>query len=68
MLNPDFRDILSSLKNAGADFIVVGAFALASHGRPRATGDIDIFLRNSPDNAERIMSTPNSTACETVAV
>jgi hypothetical protein len=56
MLNLDFRDILWSLKNAGADFIVVGAFALASHGRPRATGDIDIFLRNSPDNAERVMT------------
>ncbi|MBK9214482.1 MAG: nucleotidyltransferase [Chloracidobacterium sp.] len=56
MLNPDFRDILWSLKNAAVDFIVVGAFALASHGRPRATGDIDIFLRNSPDNAERIMA------------
>lgn len=55
MLNPDFKDILSSLNHAGADFIVVGAFALASHGRPRATGDIDIFLRNTPDNAERIM-------------
>lgn len=55
MLNPDFKDILSSLRRAGADFIVVGAFALASHGRPRSTGDIDIFLRNTPDNAERIM-------------
>ena len=56
MLNPDFRDILSSLNDAGVDFIIVGAFALASHGRPRATGDIDILLRNSPDNAERIMT------------
>lgn len=37
MLNQDFRDILSSLNRAKADFIVVGAFALASHGRPRAT-------------------------------
>lgn len=56
MLNQDFRDILSSLNRAKAEFIVVGAFALASHGRPRATGDIDIFLRNSQDNAERVMT------------
>lgn len=55
MLNPDFRDILLSLKRAEVEFIVVGAFALASHGRPRATGDIDIFLRNSSNNAERVM-------------
>ncbi|MBK7391954.1 MAG: nucleotidyltransferase [Chloracidobacterium sp.] len=55
MLNPDFRDILLSLRRAEVEFIVVGAYALASHGRPRATGDIDIFLRNSPNNAERVM-------------
>lgn len=56
MLNPDFKDMLSSLKGAGVDFIVVGAFALASHGRLRATGDIDIFLRNTPNNAMRVMA------------
>lgn len=55
MLNPDFRDILSSLNRAKVDFIIVGAFALSSHGRPRATGDIDIFLRNSTENAERVI-------------
>lgn len=55
MLNPDFRDILLSLNRAKVDFIVVGAFALSSHGRPRATGDIDIFLRNSSENADRVI-------------
>jgi len=56
MLNPDFRDMLSCLKNARVDFIVVGAYALAAHGRPRATGDIDIWVRNSRGNAEKLMS------------
>jgi hypothetical protein len=56
MLNQDFRDMLSCLKEAGVDFIIVGAYALAAHGFPRATGDIDIWVRNSPDNAGRIMA------------
>lgn len=55
MLNPDFRDILSCLKDEEVEFIVVGAYALAAHGLPRATGDIDIWVKNSPDNAQRII-------------
>src|SRR5918998_5307605 len=55
MLNPDFKDMLSCLKDEGVEFIVVGAYALAAHGLPRATGDIDIWVRNSPDNAPKIM-------------
>lgn len=53
MLNPDFKDILSCLKNEGVEFIVVGAYALATHGFPRATGDIDIWVRNNPENARK---------------
>jgi hypothetical protein len=55
MLNPDFRDMLSCLKGAGVEFIVVGAYALAAHGRPRATGDIDIWVRNSSENAQKVI-------------
>ena len=55
MLNPDFRDMLSCLNDEGVDFIVVGAYALAAHGLPRATGDIDVWLRNSPDNARKVL-------------
>jgi len=55
MLNQDFRDMLSCLKEAEVDFIIVGAYALAAHGFPRATGDIDIWVRNSPDNAVKVM-------------
>ena len=53
MLNPDFKDILSCLKNEEVEFIVVGAYALATHGFPRATGDIDIWIRNSSANARK---------------
>ena len=55
MLNPDFRDMLSCLNAEGVDFIIVGAYALAAHGLPRATGDIDLWLRNSADNARRAL-------------
>jgi hypothetical protein len=55
MLNPDFRDMLSALSARGADYMVVGAYALAYHGLPRATGDIDIWVRCSQENAERVL-------------
>jgi hypothetical protein len=55
MLNPDFRDMLSCLNDEEVEFIVVGAYALAAHGLPRATGDIDIWVRNSPFNAQRVL-------------
>lgn len=43
------------LRDEGVEFIVVGAYALAAHGLPRATGDIDIWVRNRPDNAQMII-------------
>lgn len=54
-MNPDFAAILSELIAANADFLVVGAFAVAAHGNPRSTGDIDIWVRPSHDNAERVL-------------
>jgi hypothetical protein len=53
-LNPDFADLLRSLADSGVEFVVVGAYALSFHGAPRASGDIDIFVRPSPDNAAKI--------------
>ena len=55
MLNPDFKDMLSCLKDEKVDFLVVGAYALAAHGFQRATGDLDIWVRNDSENAHRIM-------------
>jgi hypothetical protein len=54
LLNPDFRDMLSALSAEGAEFLLVGAYALAAHGLPRATGDMDIWIRRSEDNAWRV--------------
>jgi hypothetical protein len=55
MLNPDFKDMLLCLRDEEVDFIVVGAYALAAHGFPRATGDIDIWVRSDADNAQKVM-------------
>ncbi|MBN1853636.1 MAG: hypothetical protein JW829_12970 [Pirellulales bacterium] len=54
MLNPDFRDMLSALSAARADYLVVGAYALAAHGFPRATGDMDLWIRPTKENALRV--------------
>lgn len=54
-MNPDFIDFLGALLTADARFLVVGAHALAIHGVPRATGDIDIWIERSPENAARVV-------------
>lgn len=55
MLNPDFKDILSEFIAAEVRFLVVGAYALAAHGIPRATGDLDFWVRIGPANGERVL-------------
>jgi len=53
-MNQDFVEMLSELSAAGAEFIIVGAHALAVHGLPRATGDLDIWIRSTPENAGKV--------------
>jgi hypothetical protein len=50
----DFRDILVELYKAGARFVVLGGHALAFHGHPRATKDLDILVEADPGNARRV--------------
>jgi hypothetical protein len=52
---PDFKELLALLNDHAVEHIVVGGFALAFHGAPRYTGDIDLFVRPTPQNAERII-------------
>jgi hypothetical protein len=54
-VNPDFVDLLRAFIAADVRFLIVGAYALALHGRPRATGDLDIWIDATPDNAARVM-------------
>jgi hypothetical protein len=47
--------MLSALSESSADFLIVGAYALAAHGYPRATGDLDIWVRADSENAPRVL-------------
>ncbi len=52
---PDFDEFIASLSAHGVEFVVVGAYALAFHGAPRFTGDLDILIRPSLNNAARLL-------------
>lgn len=53
-MNQDFLDLLRALFAHEARFLVVGAYAMAIHGRPRATGDLDLWVEPTADNARRV--------------
>lgn len=53
-LPEDFRDLLIELHDAGADFVVVGGHAVAFHGHPRATKDLDVLVRADAGNARKV--------------
>ena len=55
-IQPDYKELLELLNAHNVDYILVGAYALAFHGAPRFTGDIDIFVKPDPENAERILA------------
>jgi len=59
MLNEDYKDMLRSLSDENVRFILVGAYALAAHGYPRATMDIDIWVMPSPENADAVLRALN---------
>ena len=52
--NIDLIDLLRALNAEGANYLIVGAYAFAFHGRPRATSDVDLFVGSDPTNAERV--------------
>jgi hypothetical protein len=54
-MSPDFRDLLSEFNARGVGYPVVGAQAVAAHGRVRATSDLDVWVRPEPGNAQRVL-------------
>ena len=54
-LEEDLREFVELLNALNVRYMVVGAFAVAYHGHPRYTGDIDLFIERSADNAERLV-------------
>jgi hypothetical protein len=55
MLNEDYRDMLQAFADEKVKFLLVGAYALAAHGYPRATMDIDLWVLPSPENADAVV-------------
>jgi hypothetical protein len=55
MLNEDYKDMLHALSDEKVRFLLVGAYAMAAHGYPRATMDIDIWVMPSPQNADALL-------------
>jgi predicted nucleotidyltransferase len=55
ILNKDFKEFFESLNNNNVRYLVIGGYAVAVHGHPRYTRDIDIWLELSPDNASRVI-------------
>jgi predicted nucleotidyltransferase len=55
MLNEDYKDMLQCLLEEKVRFLLVGAYAVAVHGYPRATKDMDVFVRAAPDNASNLI-------------
>lgn len=54
-VQPDFRDLLALFNKRKVEYVIVGAYALAHHGAPRNTGDLDLYVRPTPENARRIV-------------
>ena len=53
-VNPDFRDLFAALNAAHAEFLIIGGYALAVHGAPRFTKDLDVWVQPTPENAKRV--------------
>jgi hypothetical protein len=55
-LPPDFKEFFRSLNSRGVEYLLIGGYAVGYHGYPRPTGDLDIWINTTPENAERVVS------------
>ncbi len=55
MLSPDFKEFVELLIKHNVEYLIVGGYAVGIHGHPRYTGDLDIWLHNTTENAEKIV-------------
>lgn len=55
-LPPDFREFLLLLNSKNVEYLLIGGYAIAYHGYPRATGDIDLWIAVNHKNAERLVA------------
>jgi len=54
-IHPDFRDFIHACNSNQVEYVLVGSFALAYHGHPRATGDMDIWIRPTKQNVRAVL-------------
>lgn len=55
MLTSDFKEFVELLIKHNVEYLIVGGYAVGIHGHPRYTGDLDIWLNPTPQNAEKIL-------------
>lgn len=55
-IQPDFKDLLKLFNENNVEYVIVGGYALAFHGAPRFTGDIDLYVRPTQENAKSIIA------------
>ena len=67
-VQPDFRDLLALFNVHKVEYVIVGAYALAFHGVPRFTGDLDIFIKPDSENARRILKALNEFGFKSVGL
>jgi hypothetical protein len=56
ILNPDFKEFIQSLNNNQVRYLVIGGYAVAMHGHPRYTKDLDVWLESTSENAARMVT------------
>lgn len=54
MMTEDFKDLLRALNSSGARYLIIGGHAFSVHSEPRATKDLDVFIRSDPENAKSV--------------
>ncbi len=59
-LPPDFREFLECLNAAGVEYLLIGGHAVAFHGYPRVTSDMDVWINGTPENAEKVLAAVRS--------
>jgi hypothetical protein len=53
--NPDFKDLFAAFNDGAVEYLLVGAHAVMAHTEPRYTKDLDVWVRPSPGNAQRVL-------------
>lgn len=56
LLPPDFKEFLRLLNSRNVEYLIIGGYAVGYHGYPRATGDLDIWISSTRENADRALS------------